>query len=347
MRDVSVNSTEYAMMVFKISRVRRVIRGFLSVIILFCGCMPDAERDNPFDPHLQVSEDVGQLKGRVTRLYFPFEGIEGVSITLSESGGSDRTDTDGEYLISDIPPGHYMVTANKHGYASDSSAIEIASGQILTDDFVLDGLPYILNSSITSEHSWSSPTKEQFYSYFEVQIDDPDGLSDIDSVYVDVQTLNFSQRLTRVLNTNWYRATVTEDAFAGDPLEVLVGQEALFYIRDKIGNRINSSPQFLIRIIYPSPATILPNEEEKMDERQLLVWEPFTHVVNFDFTFTVDVESFSQGWQRENIPPDSTSIVITELLDSQYPYRWSVWIVDEFGNTSKSPYVTFSVEGGK
>ena len=334
------------MKVFITNRAQIHICGSIILVLLACGCMPDAERDNPYDPHGQKAGETGQLTGRVTRIYPPFEGLAGVTVTLTAMDISDATDGGGYYILTNIPAGSYTVTVNTQDYASDSTEIEITAGQTQTADFALNGLPHILDSSITSEHSYTSSTEDQFYFNFEVQVDDPDGISDIDSVYVTVEALAFRQKLTRVINTNWYRVTISPESITGGSLEALIGQEAVFSVWDKIGKRTDSSPQFLVRIIYPSPSTVTPNEEEKMDDRQVLVWESFSDVVNFDFTFTVDVRTFSQGWQQKNIPSDSTSIVVTVRLDSQYPHQWSIWVVDEFGNTSKSPYVTFSIEGG-
>jgi hypothetical protein len=135
---------------------------------------------------------------------------------------------------------------------------------------------------------------------------------------------------------------------AVEPPEALVGKEAIFTAWDRIGNRTHSGPQRLVRIIYPFPVTVTPNEEEKMDDRRLLVWKSFSDSVDFAFTYSIDIESaFASGWNQTGIPQDSTSIEVTGSLNIHSIHRWSVWAVDEYGNTSKSSYVNFSIEGGK
>ena len=319
---------------------------FISIVIL-CSCLPDAKRDNPFDPESGPIEG-GILSGRVIKLVPPVVGIAGVTVTLSTPGGSGVSGIDGYYTITNIPDGLYNVTASKPDYAEEDTTVDIAAGKSYTINFSLDGLPSFLATSVISEHK-KTPS-DDFHFRFEAEVNDPDDIpdnSDIASVVVSVDAFSFQKKLNRVLNTNRYLITASPKEVTGGSLEALVGKKAVFSAWDRIGNKTDSAPAHLVRIIHPSPSIITPNEEERMDSRRLLIWESFSDVVDFDFTYTVDVISFSSGWQWEDISPDSTALTVTESLNPHLPYQWAVWVVDEYGNTSKSPYVTFYVKGGR
>ncbi|MFQ6093163.1 MAG: carboxypeptidase-like regulatory domain-containing protein [bacterium] len=322
--------------------ILKVITGILLIVV--SGCMPDAKRDNPFDPKSEGYSDEGRLTGRVTRIYRPSEGIEGVTVSLNPPGSSSLTDGDGFYTIDNIPSGTIEVIARKSGYAQDSMTVEIVAGQSHAANFSLDGLPYFLDIRIGSEHDRPSPSDDRYFFHFEAQVNDPDGLSDIDSAVVRVEALGFRKELILIPNTNRFSLTVSAEEIAGESLEALVGKEVVFSAWDRIGLRSDAPPEHLVRIIHPSPSTVTPSEQEVVDSQPLLVWAAFS--APFTFTYTVDVKNaFSSGWHREGIPPDTTSVTVSDPLDSRWSHYWAVWVVDEFGNISKSPYVTFWVGG--
>ena len=310
------------------------------------GCMPDAERDNPFDPKSPQYRypDSGTLTGRVTT-YPPAKGIEGVRVALSSPGGSGITDGDGFYTVDDIPDGTYEATASKPGFAEADTTVHIVAGHSSTVNFSLDGSPYFLGTSITSEHDKPPPFDDRYFFHFDALVDDPDGSGDIDSVVVHVAALGFTRRLERIGETGSFHVTVSpNDVTEGAP-ERLVGQAAVFSVWDRFKKRADTPPQHLVRIIYASPTGISPEAGEQVDPQPTLQWEPFS--ASFSFTYTIDIRSaFAPGWHSDGIPSDVTSVVVSDSLSTQSIHRWEVWVVDDFGNTSKSPFVEFFVGGG-
>lgn len=66
--------------------------------------------------------------------------IEGANVTTN--GYYDTTDSNGNYHISNVPPGTYTVTASKNGYESNSETdVVVAVGQTATVDFELTPIP--------------------------------------------------------------------------------------------------------------------------------------------------------------------------------------------------------------
>ena len=334
---------------------KSVAHGYTIVKVLTCisimcssiigGCMPDAERNNPYDPKSSEYRDEGILTGHITKLSQPFQGIEGVRVTLNPPKGSDITDGNGFYTIDAIPSGSYVVMAWKSGYTQDSVTVQITSGQSRSANFALNGVPYFTQTSITSEHNKSVTGEDVYFFHFDVQVDDPDGLSDIDSVIVTVSDLGFRKKLILESNTNRYSVTVFPDDIVETSLEALVGKEAVFTITDKTGHTTESPTEHLVRIIHPSPSTISPIDRDQVDPQPLLVWNLFS--VPFEFTYTIEVTAFPSvwSWLREDIAPTDTSIVVSDSLDSRWSYFWAVSVVDEYGNSSQSQHVEFFVLG--
>ncbi|MFQ6093130.1 MAG: carboxypeptidase-like regulatory domain-containing protein, partial [bacterium] len=88
---------------------------------LFFCCAPDAERSNPFDPQSSHYKGTGGLFGRVTSYYD--RPIDAAQIQILPGLKGVLSDGRGDYAISDIPGGEYLVTASKEGYAPDTSEV--------------------------------------------------------------------------------------------------------------------------------------------------------------------------------------------------------------------------------
>ena len=90
---------------------------FIIAALTMGNCMPDAERDNPFDPKSDGYQDEGMLTGSVSKTAQPAEGIEGVTVSLNPPRGSATTNMDGTYSITNIPSGSYVALAFKTGFS--------------------------------------------------------------------------------------------------------------------------------------------------------------------------------------------------------------------------------------
>ena len=78
----------------------------------------------------------GKIQGLVTN-YATSEPIQGVNISLSPTGASTVTGSDGRYEFNNLEPGNYTVQGTKSGFESNTKNITITSGNVSSGDMQL------------------------------------------------------------------------------------------------------------------------------------------------------------------------------------------------------------------
>ena len=87
-------------------------------------------------PCVVQSLDLGRIQGIVTNANTT-EPIQGVNISLSPSGASAVTGSDGRYEFNNLEPGNYTVQGVKQGYESNTKNISITAGNVSSGDMQL------------------------------------------------------------------------------------------------------------------------------------------------------------------------------------------------------------------
>ncbi len=87
--------------------------------------------------------------------------LDGVSVSLSDSGGSTTTDAAGVYSLPSVAVGTYTITVSKSGYVTQAGPITVGAGQSVTSDFTLvaDTTPIVtgnLTGTVT-DADWGDP----------------------------------------------------------------------------------------------------------------------------------------------------------------------------------------------
>ena len=77
----------------------------------------------------------GTIKGTVTNVSNPGEAVAGT--TVSYSGGSTTTDTNGNYTLTNVAPGTYSVKASHTGWFAQTKSVTVTSGTTSTLNFAL------------------------------------------------------------------------------------------------------------------------------------------------------------------------------------------------------------------
>ena len=98
----------------------------LGIVCAFAVCLVSCKEE----------ETTGKIQGFVTN-YLTNEPIQGVNISLSPTGASAVTGSDGRYEFANLQPGNYTVQGMKQGFESNTKNITIAAGYISSGDMQL------------------------------------------------------------------------------------------------------------------------------------------------------------------------------------------------------------------
>lgn len=99
---------------------------FLGIICAFALCLVSCTKEKA----------TGRIQGIVTNMNTS-EPIQGVNISLSPTGASAVTGSDGRYEFNNLEPGNYTVQGTKSGFESNTKNITITSGNVSSGDMQL------------------------------------------------------------------------------------------------------------------------------------------------------------------------------------------------------------------
>jgi hypothetical protein len=319
--------------------------------LLFClilaGCTADAERNNPLDPKSGNFDNSGNLSGRVMRFYSPFAPITDAEIRLEPGPLLALTDNAGNFQLFDLQPGRYKISAIKTGYASYSDSVEISTQQTSNKDFNLNGLPVISGVTITTQRiSRWFPTTDVLSFEIIANVSDPDGVNDISTVRLTIPQLNFEDSLNPVA-PGIFSKQYLESTLPGRNLFNLVGHNLEVMATDNVGYTSASVEEKIVRIISEVPVAVSPVALQRLSNPQPeLTWRQET-VVPYKFTYRLDLFRDDSGITttietQPGISGEQTTTRVTNNLTTGR-YFWTISIVDEFGNTSRSKEAAFEI----
>lgn len=295
----------------------------------------DAERINPLDPNSPLYRDEGTLIGSVrTRTGKP---IPNVVVEVPSLDRYTATDFDGRYELTGLKSGEAMVFASLKNYSSDSGQVKIRILKVDTLDFVLDALPQFDHCCVRTYNIINKNNHVEL----EASVSDGDGIVDIDSVSCWIVDILDTFKLE--YDGGVYKKTILAKALPGETLESLIGKEFYFIAYDKAGQSVISNPAKMTRIIDEIPTLVEPVNFQVVDKHPALIWNKT--LTSFPYTYKVEVMTTQLGviWTKEGFSPDDTTVVVDEELEAD-DYSWVVWIIDEYGNHSRSLIAGFKVK---
>ncbi len=334
-----------------VSRLRlRAVLLFLcapALIAIESSCTRDAPHSNPLDPENPNYSAHQRLTGIVTGIYPPYSPVPGALVAMPDLGRLAATDLNGHFNLPDVPPGAYTVYASKQGYRPDSLRVEV-SGHAAPDPllFRLDALPEIRNCLLTTSHisRWWPP--DDLYVLTAVaSVGDPDGPGDLVAVWLECDAVGVIDTLTYSSKYRAFATEVLERELPNRSLESLQGHAFRIRASDRLRATASSEALHISRIIEATPVLESPQGYVEAPPRPWLRWRPVS--VRFPFTWSVEVVRLESGltlpaWRADGLPSDSTQVRVPQPLASG-GYYWAVWIVDEWGNRSRSKEGAFRV----
>jgi hypothetical protein len=311
---------------------------------MLAGCALDAPHDNPLDPESASYRNAVDVTGTVTTFYAPYRPISSVLVLALSSGSASLTDQNGRFKVSALPTGEYDLSASKTGYAADTVRITVRTGTVDEVSFHLDALPTFSNLSATTSHIAQWWPGEIYQADFAAVVVDDDGTSDIDSVFVVVDSIRRSMSYSPI--DRRFHASLKSDELPSSNLHWLDAKPILILARDRPGNAASSPELLIVRIIEETPVAVSPSGLDTASASPTLGW--IATYQPYPFTYEVEVVRVDAGyqtsvWKQTNIVNTSTSISVTTSL-STGTYYWTLAIVDEYGNRSRSKEASFIVQ---
>ena len=323
------------------------LTAFLAGVTLFvAGCFDGAPRRHPLDPQGENFMDAGGLSVQVTSFYPPQSGLSDATVRVSPGSFISQTDQDGRVFIPDLSTGTYTVTVEKDNFEARTQSINIVNGATGELTIALPALPIFVNIDATTQHisRWWPPPEEQYQLSINIIMEDNDGISDIESVAVEIPELGFTKNLTAQNEPGHYALVILENELSVS-VASLLGRAIILSAQDRAGTTNVTSGLNLVRVIDQSPLAVAPQSLEVLSTTSpQLSWEAVS--LNFPFSYRVEIVRVDDNvqnliWSMRDISSDSLSVTTAPLPTGQY--FWTVSVADEFGNLSRSREAGFRI----
>ncbi len=275
--------------------------------------------------------------------YQPRKPISGILVKIKNTSHVTISDENGYYQFQNLTTDSVCIVCQSNNYLRDSIRVDVNGNK--TVDFYLDGLPRFREISLTShKRSHWFPLIDEYFVNIETEVDDIDGISDIQSVVCLVPKLNFSDTLQPTIEKGRFGRLMTGEEMPFKSVHELLGHKIFFEVRDDFGANVVSEPEFITRIIEFTPIILEPvNYPTIAGDSVIFTWQP----VQLPFSFSLNIELFQislgvpvKADEIEGIPATNTQYVYRKPLMSG-DYFWILKVVDEFGNTSSSKEGSF------
>jgi hypothetical protein len=174
---------------------------------------------------------------------------------------------------------------------------------------------------------------------------DPDGSGDIAGATLQVDSIKIP--MTYAPDVQLYQVTVDAASLPQGSIEWLVGKNLVITARDRLGAVSVGKAFSVTRVIQDAALPLAPTALDTSAASPQMFWAQPT--LQFVYTYKLELFRLDQGvptllWSAANLSPTLSSF--------QYPgqlvtgtYYWTVSVVDEFGNLSRSKEASFLVNG--
>lgn len=324
---------------------------FLGIIFAlgWVGCVSDAPRVNPLDPAHAGSARL-QISGKVEHLNNSAPVPEAL-LFLTPGNMVAQSDMSGFFNISgSIAPGAYSLACVAEGFAPDTLRFTIRQDTSVI--FKLNILPVFEHISLTTDHEASFVPPDNFFLNVDVLVSDADALGNVEATWFDIPATGHRDTLQEIASVQGQRFFKRIEAvdLGVSSLKELIGKPLVFYARDGQGAVAASGGRYLTRIIDDpprplAPITVPPQPPVSVPFR--FEWdfisEPFPFEYAVEIYLNVPV-ALPPEVQIDGISSDSTGYFFNPPSFNAGEYYWVLYIVDEFGNRSRSLQRVLNIE---
>ena len=336
----------------------------LSFIIFFSfgllsGCH-DAPHDNMLDPLSPQYISTASVIGTVSLLN-QTTLLSSATITSVEDGISTVSNASGFFSFDHLTTGTQTLVCSKANYMTDTQRIVLRTQTTAQVHFSLNGAPYVVSQNIYTRKIDQYYPSPQYFVDVTASVADPNGITDIDSVWFYVASSSTGDTLlfpmSYSVSTKLFQVTVYKYDLPTNTIQWLVNKPLQICSSDIHGAINYSNPFYVSRVIentatptYPTVHTVTA-EKDTTGSTPLLQWSPPDVTFNYTYSLTIsrtisgvnnDVWTYTQFGSVNNqiqFPGDNSGKTL-EPGD----YVWTISVVDDFGNYSRSKEASFVVK---
>jgi hypothetical protein len=321
----------------------------LAVIAVLSGCVDDAPHDNPLDPLSPKYVNQGDLIGRLM-IAHQQKGVAGAFVKPLDGEIFVTTDSSGYFFFSGLSEGEHHFLCSKENFTSDTFSVAIIPRSVATIVHEMNAAPVAVSKNILARKIDHVSYNPEYFIEVSADVMDPNGGNELDSVWFEVsaETKSYLFPLEYSLSAKKFVATLFQSSFPTNTTQWLVGKALHIISRDTLGAVNISTPFFLSRVIENAATPLYPSGSITVKRDSVyLKWTPPDVAFNYSVTLTI------YRTQTEQIVTTISNII---SFFEKYPtdggvmtlepgsYFWTVTIVDDFGNYSRSKESYFVVE---
>ena len=320
----------------------KILIVILSAFLLLLGC--DAPRENPVDPN-NPDNQFAELNGTVKTKGFPFVPINSVNVFWENENALVQTSSDGSFSISDVKKIDGWLFFNGTGYSRDSVFIQWNNRKIINSEVFLNSIPIVDSLEFFSIVENRFQVNQIYRIVVRAQISDFEGVNDIDSVFLENESLNIRSRLLFNSLTGFYERTMGLADLRIADLNELIGKNFDLIVEDLEGRNFITANTFIKRVINEEIELFSPIQNAVVSVPFNLRWRRFTPGYNFIYEIEISTNEIQPQlvFRVENIPSDSISYLINTNFAGK-DFFWTIWAVDEFKNRSRSKPGSFQIQ---
>lgn len=143
-----------------------------------------------------------------------------------------------------------------------------------------------------------------------------------------------------------WRASIESSKLSVSSISDLIGIPIYATLRSNGDSLTSTDEAFLFRVIGTVPQAISPSGGISVNPRPEFSWIPLEEPFSFTYSlsiFHVSTSGFvSEVLTDDELPMDSSTHTLTDSLPP-YTYYWTISIVDNLGNVSRSKEAAFTV----
>jgi len=315
------------------------------------GCVGDVAHENPLDPESPSYSPATSLDGRLTVRDHPDIPVAGALVSDSSGSYACLSTSDGSFGFPSLPVSVSRLFVLKEGFEPETVSVSLAVGEHRTLPVALNALPSIESASVAVSRIavWFPSTT--YLAKFAAVAADLNGVTDIDSVWLLVDSLRFS--MTYSITSKNFELTLRDETFPGNSIQYLVGKPLFTIARDASSSTGTSEPFYVSRIIEeeprPSYPVSVPVQDTVTFAQTGLTFRWNEPIAGFPFSFIIVLARVDNPgvktviWTSANIPFYETSADYNGAALSPSSYSWTLTMIDEFGNSSISKEYEFVV----